>query len=271
MKLLFCFVALFSLELRAQDPLSYLKAFDSKVYSLKQEGIKEFVVDIESTRLTKQMNEQQLFGKVDGLIFRVYWTAVPERLAIEVMGLPEGFKEVKEDLKNNILPLIDNILPLPTAQRFSGYKFTQGKKQREILATDTSGLAPIPSYSLLLDEEGKLKEVTGHRPVGSLVVTPTYETDSLMPGKWLLKKQITMTVENGQKMTLAKKLDYGKGQRLPVVTAIEVTTEYASESSDTKPVSMTETIEFKNYKINEGVAFKYFLGESKGTTPDKTN
>ena len=40
-----------------------------------------------------------IFGKVNEVIFRTYWTANPERVAIEVIGLPEGFKEIKEELK----------------------------------------------------------------------------------------------------------------------------------------------------------------------------
>ena len=56
MKALICF-ALFATSAFAQDPSAYLKNFDAKIYSLKSKGVKEFVVDIESSRLTKQLNE----------------------------------------------------------------------------------------------------------------------------------------------------------------------------------------------------------------------
>src|SRR4051812_30662915 len=83
----------------AQDPMAYIKNFESKVYSLKNKGVKDFVVDIENPQLTKQLNDQQVFGKLKEVYFRLYWTAEPMRLNMDVMGLPEGFVEVKEELK----------------------------------------------------------------------------------------------------------------------------------------------------------------------------
>ncbi|MFP5385479.1 MAG: hypothetical protein ACLGHN_05330 [Bacteriovoracia bacterium] len=271
MKLLLCFVMLISSALSfAQDPVAYLKSFDSKIYSLKNKGAKDFVVDIESSKLTKQMNDQQLFGKVEELLFRVYWTSQPERVAIEIIGLPEGFKELKEELKVSVIPLLDNLIPQTLPQRFAGYTFTQGKKQREIIARDTSGIAPIPTFSLSFDDKDRLIEVNGQKPVGLFIVKPVYEKESFSEGKWVLKEQKTVASENGQTMTVSKELEYGKVQGISVLTEVEVTTEYRSEGTDKKPMSVSETIEFKNYKINEGTALKYFLGEGKpSTAPQK--
>lgn len=264
MKTVFSFLLLItSLTAFSQDPGVYLKNFDQKIYSLKNKGVQDFVVDIESSRLTKQMNEQQLFGKVEELIFRVYWTANPERLSIEVIGLPDGFKEVKEELKAGIAPLLENLIPPTSAQKFAGYKFSQGKMQREILAQDTSGIAPIPSFSIKFDEQDKIVQITGNKPVGSLKITPVYEKEPFSDGKWVLTSQKTESMENGQTMTIQKYLTYGKSQGVSVVTEVNATTQYQSSSSEAKPVKFNESVEFKNYKINEGVALKYFLGESK--------
>lgn len=256
-------ISLLSFSVFAQDPTAYLNSFDSKVYSLKAKGVKDFVVDIESSKLTKQMNDQQLFGKIDELIFRVFWTASPERLAIEIMGLPDGFKEVKEDLKASIIPLVENILPQNLTQKFAGYKLSQGKKPREILAQDTSGVAPIPSFSLIFDDKEKLSEVIGHKPVGTLEIQHTYEKESFSDGKWILKQLKTTTVDNGQTMIMTKELDYGKSQGMGVVSDVTVQTEFKSQNTKAKPIKVSEVISFKNYKINEGEALKYFLSESK--------
>lgn len=265
--MLFAAVLLFSNVFSfAQDPNAYLKAFDNKVYSLKNKGVRDFVVDVESSKLTKQINDQQLFGKVEELIFRIYWTASPERLAIEVEGLPDGFKEVKEDLKGSILGLLDNLLPQTMEQRFINYKFSQGKKPREIIARDSTGLAPVPSFSLQFDDQEKLSMVTGHKPVGTFVATPVYSKEAFADGKWVLMSQKTVSSENGQIMTVNKELTYGKSQGIGVLSDVTVSTEYKSQSGKTKAVRFSENIEFKNYKINEGAALKYFLGEAKSST-----
>lgn len=246
----------------AQDPSAYLKNFDSKIYSLKSKGVKEFVVDIESSKLTKQMNDQQMFGKVEELIFRTYWTAEPERLAIEIIGLPDGFKEVKDELKVSMLQVMDNLLPQTSAQRFAGYKFTQSRP-KEINAQDTSGIAPIPSFTLKFDEQDRLVQVTGNKPIGTLVVKPVYEKQPFSEGKWVLMSQTTTGTENGQTMNIVKELDYGKHQGISVLTEVTVSTEQKAADKNAKTIKSSETVEFKNYKINEGAALKYFLAEGR--------
>jgi len=247
----------------AQDPNAYLKNFESKIYSLKSKGVKDFVVDIESSRITRQVNDQQIFGKIESLIFRVYWTAAPERVAIEVVGLPEGFKEVKEDLKASVLPLLDHLIPQTFSQKFVGYKFSQGPNQREIIAQDTTGIAPIPSFSLKFDSSDKLVNVTGNKAIGTLVVTPVYAKEVFADGKWVLTEEATNSSENGYSLSIRKILNYGKANGIGVLEEVEITTDQKFQSPEAKPVKLKETVSFKNYKINEGVALKFFLGETK--------
>ena len=246
----------------AQNPSTYLQAFDAKIYSIKTKWIKDFVVDIESSKLTKQINDLQTFGKVEELIFRTYWTSQPERLAIDVVGLPEGFKEVKEELKISILQLIDNLIPQTMEKRFSGYQFTL-VKPREFIAKDPTGLAPIPSFTLKFDEQDKLTEVVGNKPIGSFVVAPVYTKPSFADGKLVLTSQTSTSTEGGQTLVVTKELDYGKAQGLTVLSEVTITTAHQGAGKDAKGVKVSETIEFKNYKIDEGAAFKYFLGETK--------
>lgn len=262
MKMIVLILSLFSFAAWSQDPVSYLNNFDAKVYSLKTKGIKDFVVDIESSKLTKQLNDQQIFGKVNEVIFRTYWTANPERIAIEVIGLPEGFKEIKEDLKITVMSLMDNLIPLSTVQRFAGYKFHTGVNPKEFIATDSSGIANIQSYVLKFDSSDKLVDVTGKKTIGTLVITPKYDKDSFAAGKWVLKSLKTEISENGQTFITTKDLDYGTSQGMGVLTKVTVETEQHSEAPGAKVLKSEESIDFKNYKIGTGEAMKYFLGES---------
>lgn len=266
MRIAYLALALFSFQVWAQDPVAYLNNFDAKVYSLKNKGIKDFVVDIESSKLTKQMNDQMVFGKVNEVIFRTYWTANPERIAIEILGLPEGFREIKEELKVAILSQMDNLLPLTTVQRFAGYKFHTGASTKEIIAQDSTGIASIQSYMMKFDAQDKLVDVQGKKVVGSLSITPIYEKDSFADGKWVLKSLTTTSSENGQTAVVKKELDYSKSQGIGVLSEVTVTTEQNFPGSP-KPLITEESLEFKNYKINSGEALKYFLGESNKVAP----
>jgi hypothetical protein len=225
-------------------------------------------VDIENKNLTKQIDDQQRFGKVKELFFRVYWTANPERIAIEVMGLPDGFKELKEELKITMMGILDNLIPQTFEQRFAGYKFISGAKPREIIASDTTGMAPIPSFLLKFDEQDRLVDVLGQKLVGTMDVRPVYAKEPFAEGRWVLVEQKMTSSENGQSMTVSKKLEYGKTSGIGVLTYLKVTTEQQANSPKSKPIKSADSFTFKNYKINEGVALKYFLGEGKTSEPN---
>ncbi len=187
MKVFFTLICLFSISVHAQDPKVYLAAFDSKMYSLKAKGVKDFVVDVESSKLTKQMNDQMIFGKVKSLVFRVFWTASPERLAVDIIGLPEGFREIKEELKLNLVSGLDNLLPMSVLEKFHGYKMMKGPNPKEFIA-QVNGFGVVEQVKIIIDQN--------------------------------------------------------------------------SENSESKPIKVEETLQFKNYKLNTGEGVKYFLGDT---------
>lgn len=264
MKLILSLILLLSSFISfAQDQKTYFSLYDRKVYSLKNKGVKDFVVDVRSSDLIEKVNNQKIFGNVKDLVFRVHWTLAPERLAVDVIGLPEGFVEAKNELKASFMPLLDNLLPMTIEQRFPGYKFTSGKVLREFLATDSSGLAPIPRYSLKFDELDRLSEITGHKPVGSWIMSWIYEKKAFSEGKWVVS-QVTVTDSVGNQMIKSsRKLNYGSSQGIGVLTEVVLTVEQGGE----KTVRTQESIEFTNYKINTGEGMRYFLGDSPAPTP----
>jgi hypothetical protein len=97
MKMLLFLTFFFILNVNAQTTLS---SIDLKHYSPQKKGVNDLVFEVSNKALTKTLNDQMIFGKLNHVSFTVYWTLKPERLAIEVNGLPEGFKEIKEELKN---------------------------------------------------------------------------------------------------------------------------------------------------------------------------
>ncbi len=264
--LLFLIASLFAYSVWAQDPNVYLNNFDAKVYSLKTKGVQDFVVDIESSKLTRQLNDQMIFGKVENVIFRTYWTANPERLAIEIIGLPEGFKEIKEELKLSVMSILDALIPPTTLQRFAGYKFQVGASAKQFTATDTTGIAAVQNYIFKFDDQDRLVSVIGKKVVGELEITPKFEKESFADGKWVLRSLKTANTEQGQTFTVIKDLAYGNHQGMGVLSRLKVTTEQTSTSKGSKQLILEESYEFKNYKINAGESLKYFLGEGPKTS-----
>jgi len=260
-KIFFLFIVLSS-NLFAQDPKAYLGNFYSKIYSLKTKGVKDFVVDISSSRLTSQINDQMTFGKVKSLIFRVYWTANPERMEIEVLGLPEGFRELKEELKLSLVGLMENLLPPTFEQKFNGFELSRSSNPGEFIAVDKSGIAPIGKYYLKFDAKESLTEVEGKPAIGSFLVKTEYEKTGFSDGKWVLMKQVSDSNQNGISLQSKKSLEYGETKGIGVLEEVQIETTTKSIANEKINASSEETLEFKNYRIDSGLAFKYFLGDN---------
>lgn len=182
----------------------------------------------------------------------------PERLDIEVIGLPEGFAEVKNELRASVLPLLDNLLPMTVEQRFPGYRISPGKVAKEFVATDSSGLAPIPSYVLKFDEFDRLSSVIGNKPLGEWNMAWIYEKKAFSEGRWVIS-QVTVTNKDGGVTTKStRKLNYGTSQGIGVLSEVILSVEQTGEKTERSQ----ETIDFKNYKINTGAGSRHFLSET---------
>lgn len=265
MKFIFALMIVFTSTIAfAQAPAVYFSLFDRKVYTLKNKGVRDFVVDMTSAKLLDQVNEQKIFGRVKELVFRVYWTQSPERLAVDVIGLPEGFFEAKTQLRNMAMPLLDNLLPMTVEQRFPNYKFTPGKTAREFIATDSTRLAPIPTYTLKFDDQDRLAEIIGNKPLGSWNMNWVYEKKAFSEGRWVISQVSVTNNESGQLIKTTRKLNYGNAQGMGVLSEVVLSVEQQGE----KPVRTEESIEFKNYKINTGEGTRYFMSDTPA--PAKT-
>ena len=169
-------------------------------------------------------------------------------------------------MKASFFPLLDNLLPMTIEQRFPGYKFTPGKIPREFIATDSSGLAPIPRYELKFDELDRVSEITGQKPVGSWNMNWIYEKKAFSEGRWVVS-QITVTnSEGGQTVKSSRKLNYGSAQGIGVLNEVVLTVEQIGE----KTIRTQESIEFTNYKINTGEGMRYFLNDLPAPAPKQT-
>lgn len=262
MKVLLLFLSMISVTY-AQEIKNYLRNFENKTYSLKSKGVKDFVVDLENPKLTKQVNDMQRYGKVEKLIFRVYWTSVPERISVEVIGLPDGFKEFREELIANLSPLLEYLTPISLLDKFKGYELAGNSTIKNIRLKDKSGIASVPEFQLMFDQQDRLSEIKGLMPVGVLEIRPIFEKTNFSDGKWVLKSEAVTSLQGGTSLKVLKEFNYSKVDGISVLSEIVITTERQNSQQKTSPHSFTDEFQLKNYKINNAEALKYFLGREE--------
>jgi hypothetical protein len=268
----FCFALTLSLSLTsfAQDAVGYLQKADEVSHNPKLRGLKDLVVDLVSPQMTKQLNDQKIFGNIREVSFRIFWTAQPERLSIEVNGLPEGFREIKEELKAAMIGRLESIIPLPLEKKLQGYKFRiDARNPRTVIAADATNLRPIPEYELGFDVDGKLVSMVAKKPVGLVTSTFIWSKAPWSEPRFYVTR-VTSRSEEGPQLTETETETSWQtiaGIGFPSAVRTKIKQSLKQPGSPGRPIerSIDETLLFKNYKVNAGEAMKWFLGHSTAT------
>lgn len=261
---MFLVFALVPWPVRAQDPAALLKASDDKIYSPRAKGLTDLVVDIVDPQLTKQLNDQQIFGIVNEVSFRVYWTAKPERIAIEVQGLPEGFREIKEELKARAIGNFETIVPIPFETKFKEYQLRPGTGgQRAIIASDKTGLAAIPEFVFRFDAESRLSQIEAKKAIGTQVTTFEWKKSPWSEPRSHAQRSVSVAVDGPQTTEVTTETSWQVVAGLGLPASVKTVTKQTLKApGQPKPIErkVEDLVFFKNYKANQGEALKWFLG-----------
>lgn len=267
MKVVFALIYItFCLSAIAQDATTILRASEEKAYTPKQKGLTDLVVDIVNPQITTQLNEQMIFGHLKEVTFRLYWTSSPERVAIEVMGLPEGFREIKEELKAAMLGRLESIVPIPIEKKFQGYKFrTDSKKPKAVIATDPTGQQTIPEFVFVFDNEGRLSKILAMKPIGEQETNFEWQKSAWSEPRSHVVKSRTSAQNGPQIITTESTTSWQviSGIGLPAIVKT-ITNQKINQKGQSRPAERTveEVVYFKNYKVNQSEAMKWFLGHA---------
>lgn len=247
----------------AQEPANIIRLSDEKSYTPRAKGLRDLVVDLVNPQLTKQLNDQMIFGHVSEAVFRIYWTAEPERVAMEILGLPAGFNEIKNELKASMIGRLETVIPIPLSKRLTAYKTrTDPRKPGVVIATDPNGQMAILEFELSFAKSGVLEKLVGKKPVGVVTTTYKYEQPSWSDPRLALVSMFTRAEEGPQLVESSSEISYLVTAGMGLPSVVKTTTKQTIKSAnDGKPVerTTTETLFMKNYKVNTGAATKWFL------------
>lgn len=250
----FCCLLMVSFNLFAQVEL--LKTADQKLYNPRSKSITDLVVDVESDKIKEHLNEQKTFGTIKEFAYRFYWTAQPERLDVEVIGLPDGFKELKDELRSSGLKLFEDIIPIPLEKKFSSFEISK-KTERVLTAKNKDSLAAVTKLDLVFNSQDLLQEIISYRAVGEMSTSFEYEKTSFSDGKWVLKSQKTQIEEGGQKITMSKDISYQVVAGAGFPLEVKVMTK---QNGSAGKHEQSELYKYKTIQLNKGEALKHFLG-----------
>lgn len=249
---------LFPTILFAQNLSDKIKVHDIAVYHPQEKGLKELSVKIEIVGLLKEINAQKNYGKLSELYFNLHWLA-PNQTEVEVIGLPEGFLELKEQLKNYALSVVDFIIPPTLEDKLKGYELKLQKQgaSEMIIAFDPSGSKTFSEFKLIFDQTGLATSLIGQKVQGTDESLFSYTKPTFAQNKSIMTKMTTKSSDAGMTILTQITSDYnsvdGYGVPVKIVNSAKITL----NSSPKGQGKETETIFLlSDYKINTGSAKK---------------
>ncbi len=252
---------LLNLGVSASNPV---EDFDLRSYSPVKNGLKDLYCEIRIKGLAKKIREQFITLKIkDEVFFKFYWV-YPGKLEFVVEGLPSGFSELKDNLKRLIVSRADYIIPQKLFPKLRSYQLNVKKSGKDFLvkADDPTNGKTINKMEMKFTGDGRLSQYKSYSPLGFEESKFSYLKKSWSKNKWVLEKVEAKAIQGPQvtESTSVIKFENNVGYGLPVKVDI-VSRQYVAAPGKKERLqerSGGSQVTFSNYKVNSGIARKFF-------------
>lgn len=267
-RLLLLFILLASNLVWAQQKIEEFEQFEIKSYDPQKNGLTDLVFEARIDNLTEILNKTQIFSKLVEVYFKIYWLS-PAQYKIEIMGLPKGFQEVRDDLSTLIKGKLEFIIPENFSDKFKGYtlKSEPIADGKLIKAIDDTYTMSIPEIDLIFDNSARLKSLETKAPFSAVKTEFFHSPKSWSNNKLVVDKIISTTKQGALSSSTVNTVEYITvgGIGFPSVVTVKTVSEtlIPANGKEKEKKIKNETgsvIRFSKYEVNTGKA-KRFIEE----------
>lgn len=242
-----------------------LEMYEIRNYDPQKVGVTDLVFEARIEKLTEILNKAGNFGKLTDVYFKIYWLS-PSKYTIEVMGLPKGFKEVRDDLMTLIKGKLEFVIPEKFSNKLKGYSLTSANSAegKLIRATDPTFTMSMPELNITFDRNGRLKRVDTNAGYSTSTTEFFQSPKAWSQNKLVIDKIVTVTKANAMTNTVTNEVDFtsingvGFPSRVKVKNVTEV--KIPATEKEKARVEKAETgsvINFSKYEVNTGKAGRF--------------
>lgn len=249
----------------AQAKNEVIEQYEIRSYDPQKSGLTDLVFEARIDNLTEILNKTQTFGKLVDVYFKIYWLS-PSQYKVEVMGLPKGFQEVRDDLSTLIKGKLEFIIPEKFSDKFKGYtlKAEPVADGKLIKAIDDSYTLAVPEVDLVFDNNGRLKTLQT-KAAASSVKTEFFQTPKAWSNnKLVMDKVVSVNKQGIATNTITNSIEYltvagmGFPSKVTIKNLTEATIPANGKEKEKKVKSETNTsIRFSKYEVNTGKASRF--------------
>lgn len=261
MKIFILFFCLLSLPGHGQSLPAPIDQFLNNIYYPLGDEINDLYFEVTEDDLTKSLNQKMVYGKLKDVFLKVYFTK-KDGWAVEVQGLGDGFKELKDTLISSLISPYLYLFQAGFREFFVGYDFTLRQDKLSYQGLDKTQKKAHSEIKVSLGKNGEIISWEGIDVQGSTRITPKWTEAKWAKGKKVIEQVKTELISKSGQFTSLTEVDYQevKGKGLP--SKIEFTQTWPKGSKNGKdPLPPIEReFNLRTYKVNEGVSQKYFAG-----------
>ncbi len=241
-----------------------IKRYDIGLYHPDRFGLKDLTFEVRIDGLTDKLNQQLIFGKLSDVYFKVYWLqdetgAVQSKIL--VIGMPNGFDEMKKGLKQMVADRMDFVVPKMLAESLKECTttFSPASYGGFVTCVDTTHQRAVDKMEIYFDKQGKMTRFMTLSPVGKTDSTMQMSAKPWSNNKWVVDSMKVKQFQGIQSTVTDYEFIYEKTELFGFPKTIVVkTAQYllkATEKNQEQLMRNTETaLKFSNYAVNKGQA-----------------
>lgn len=249
----------------SQSKIAAIEEYEIRNYDPQKSGLTDLVFEARIEKLTDILNKAGNFGKLVDVYFKIYWLS-PSQYKIEVMGLPKGFQEVRDDLSTLIKGKLEFIIPEKFSEKFKDYtlKAEPVADGKLIKAIDDTYTMAVPEVDIVFDKSGKLKTVETKAAYSQVKSEFFQSPKAWSNNKLVMDKIVTVTKQGTSTLTITNSIEYAtvQGMGFPSKVTVKNVNEgiipaHGKEKEKKVKNESGSVIKFSNYEVNTGKAQRF--------------
>lgn len=230
---------------------------NKKVYDIAEIGVRDLIVDVRIKGLTKTLESTSNLGNLTDVYFRVFWNITRNIKYIKLEGLPEGFLEIKNQLKQLIIPHLNYIKPMPVEKQFSGIPLKGTKEGVFTGPIDDKKNNLNGTIQVRLNRNGVIEKVVKSLSGGVFQNEIEYNNEKK---RYYVEKFITENTVNNIKTRVVSDISYTRVNGFLLPEKINLKTKMTQLfGKKLSKEGITSNVIFSDYQINTGRPQKVIL------------
>jgi len=256
MKLLFLTFLISFSAMAVQNADLLINRFDRDLYNPKNLGLKKLTFEARIAGLTESLKAKTIIENINEIYYEVQWNN-KTGFSLQVVGLPQGFREIRYQLKMLLADKLYFFIPLKIRNRTKDYRGVV-KKERNLLyvtLTDPSNEKNISKINLVFDKQGRLNIIDSFSLGFRTKTTMTLEKESWSRKKWVLNELLMENIQKNINSSTNYQVTYKKVGKFAFPEVVDILTEVKTLkdkfSGDSKVLGQVKSkINFSNFKVN---------------------